>query len=135
METKTWPEFMSLRDFLLLKDPFDREPKRSAFRYGDQIAWRRFAPFESAVLHYDIAKESWDKFGPEGPPVGTKVQTLISGHCGGSGALRTFAGVFERDPRFFVLEREGGTSIVERDIWFIHFRAYVRDDAIDKMIW
>lgn len=73
---------------------------------------------------YNSAKASYEQYGEEGPPVGTKVTTLFAGHGGGAGAIRTFVGVYWADERFFVLsrrekdEKEDRISLVNRKYWW-----------------
>lgn len=129
--------FPDLRDFLLLRDPIDtRWGGKSAFGSGiTQLGYRRgLNAFEVAVRVYDVAKASWERHGDAGPPVGTTVQLLESGHGGSSGVIRTVVGVYERDPRFFELGRSNGPeiSIVERENWWLHMRPYADRDDFDK---
>jgi hypothetical protein len=78
-------EFMTLREFMELKDPISKD--RSAHRGGllascTQKKLGRFttSSAEDILMRYDIAKTSWEKYGPEGPPIGTKVVTLVCVH-------------------------------------------------------
>lgn len=110
-------EFISLREFLLLKDPFDIKFPRSAFR-------THHSP-EGWVMIYDIAKASYEKYGDD-PPFGSKICTLQPGHGGDWGQIRTLKGVFNRDNRCFELARinssgEEEISIVARSQWWVEF--------------
>jgi hypothetical protein len=127
--------FPDLRTFLLLRDPIDTRYNKSAFCSSTtQLGYRRgYNAFEVAVHVYDVAKANWERFGDDGPPLGTMVQMLESGHCGSAGALRIMAGVFERDPRFFQVRRSSGdVSLVVRNNWWLHMRVYEKDDFFDK---
>lgn len=88
--------FPSLEEFLSLSDdpgiPHDRD--FNAHRQG--YAW---------LVWYRVAQASWNRWGDNGPPVGSKVITLVSGHGGRGCDHRTFGGVYEDDPRFFTLKR------------------------------
>ena len=110
--------FPSLRDFLLMKDP-THSYKMSAHR--------DYRHAENFVELYDIAKASWEKFGDDGPPIGSKVETLTAGHGGGEGLIRTFEGICQYDKRFFNLSRVEGDrkilSSVMRTYWWIEIKA------------
>lgn len=116
--------FMSLRKFLLLTDSTDSEPKRSTFHF------LQFA--QDFVKRYDDAKTSWNKYGADGPPVGSKVIILESGHGKMyAGCIHTFEGICPEDPRFFLISRlekrfggelEKYNSMVNRNTWFVSFK-------------
>lgn len=115
-------EFMGLREFLLLKYTIDTYPPRPVYN-GELLPskdWRDFGG--DLVRRYDYAKASWEKYGEEGPPIGSKVMTLQGGHGGGVWVQRIFEGIYDRDSRFFSISRiENGQkqiSIVERDVWW-----------------
>lgn len=121
--------FISLEEYLLLKDPTDKEPRRPAHNiYRTPEQWLRF---------YEIAKASYDKYGDEGPALGSKVVTLVHGHGGSMGVVGILDRVMERDPRFFLLLRKvrrdayhGGSeydtqeSMVIREQWWNEIRVY-----------
>jgi hypothetical protein len=118
-------KFMTLREFLLLKDPLDSEPKRSIFR--NDLPFRNiYSAQEQSVMWYDIAKTSWDLYGAEGPPIGCNVEMLQAGHGGDAGVIRTFEGVY--DDNFFSVSRmENGKkeiSLVYRKTWFVSMRVF-----------
>ena len=124
--------FPSLREFLMLRDPYDREPKRSFISHFQLDGFHDPAGY---VAYYDIAKASWERYGDEGPPFGTKVITLMPGHGGGTGSIRTLKGVDASDERFFALsfmekdphgilpDRER-ISLAERVCWWAIFEVY-----------
>lgn len=107
-------EFPSLREFLLLRDPFDTN--NTAHRFTD-IDPAKF------VAYYDTCKTSWEKYGDEGPPVGSLVRALVSGCGGGDGVLRIFTGVWASGHRWFELTRKDGSrpSLVTREHWWLTF--------------
>jgi len=122
-------EFMSLREFLLLEEDDGRPAHRDCKRAGAFVAL------------YDIAKESWLKYGSEGPPVGSGVLTLQAGHGGMAGVKRTFEGKHEEDNSYFSLSYiadEGNPwarkqlSLVKARIWFVSFMVV---DGKDKDAW
>lgn len=124
-------EFMDLREFILLKDPFDKDYPRSVHRNEVLDHRKGLSSAEDVLLRYDIAKASWEKYGDDGPPFGSLVQTLHSGHGGGPGVIATLTGLFERDPRCFLLTRKEwgernkereGHSLVERTQWWVHIK-------------
>src|SRR5271170_62605 len=89
-------EFMDLRTFMLLGDlPGDNRPF-SVYMTGPD--WLKL---------YDCAKASWDQYGDQGPPIGSKVESLRAGHGNfRSGAIRTFEGIYDLDSRFFTISRQ-----------------------------
>lgn len=129
--------FMSLREFLLLRDTTARYDT-SVFRGGMMPSKRGgISPYshqEDSVHRYDAAKASWEEFGQDGPPVGTKVEMLEAGHGGLEGAIRTMEGISRSDPRFFEVSRtelsysfnkvEKRISLVCRETWFVHMRPH-----------
>lgn len=129
-------EFMSLRDFLLLRDPTDlyNEPAY----YGAPMLFKNQKSGASygmdCVDRYDIAKNSWEQYGEEGPPFGSKVEMLVPGHGGDVGSILTFDGIYPYDTRFFQVYRtrkeymydrtEKLVSLVVRKIWFVAMRVH-----------
>jgi hypothetical protein len=137
--------FPSLRDFLLVTDPTDKPPGRSLWNGATLGTETRFwngtlpklipNPWQDHAIdfvnRYEIAKASYEKYGEAGPPIGSTVQTLVSGHGGGVGVIRVFAGVCPSDPRFFWIyrtrsrgnnEKECEYSLVHREYWWIEIR-------------
>lgn len=125
-------EFISLREFLLLES---KTYKRSVHHqncmlaiykrrnFNDKYIWAEcFA--QDFVNRYDIAKESWEKYGEAGPPIGSIVETLVSGYGGYSGQIRIFEGINKEDDRLFVISRPEGNGydkeiyLVERKTWW-----------------
>jgi len=103
-------KFHTLRQFLLLQDETNRSIHRT------------FYDAEDVIRRYDKAKESWNKYG-DNPPFGSKVSTLQAG-CGGGegeGVLRTLAGIYPDDKRFFQLSRKDSSSIIWREFWWTAF--------------
>lgn len=111
--------FISLEQFLLLRDPTDREPKRAIghltrgtiFTSGWDLG-------VEIVERYRLAQASFKLFGEEGPKVGTRVIALVAGHGGDAGVVRTFNGIYEPDPRFFAIEQTDSVSLVVRGCWW-----------------
>jgi len=66
-------EFMSFEDFVLL------DTDTSTTHHCSGLHW---------LVWYAAARENWERFGGNLPPVGTQVKTLRSGFGGGPGALR-----------------------------------------------
>lgn len=130
-------DFMSMREFFLLK-----ENSRSVHK-DQKLLWDRKknecseSILEDGVIRYDIAQTSWKKFGAAGPPAGTIVEMLHSGHGGGVGALRTMEGIWEGDDRYFNVSRmtkrsqyceiEKEVSLVDRKTWFAEMREHVEN--------
>jgi len=73
--------FLSLREFLLLEDKYDRSKFKRLMINGHYKS--RFF-----VELYDKAKKSWEKYGDDGPPVGSKVMTFFGGHGSSGPAVR-----------------------------------------------
>ncbi len=109
--------FYDLREFCLLKDSTD-PARRSIHREVPLFSGSGMSMAEDTVLRYDIAKELWLYFGDDGPPKGTRVWTLHSGHGGGIGCERFVDGSYEQDPRYITLVREGGRSLVVKAHWW-----------------
>lgn len=106
--------FPTLAEFLALRDPTDSPPRKNTTPLaGEDWLWL-----------YDRAKKTFEAFGDDGPLPGTQVTCYWAGHGGGPGTVRTFDGVFDRDPRFFkVFRMERGEkrfSLVERTQWWFH---------------
>lgn len=132
--------FPTLEQFLQLRDPYDRYGCSAFPKATGMLGWRKgLHPFEIAYKVYLQAKASWETYGDAGPPVGTIVQMLASGHGGPAGVIRAFDGVYERDPRFFQVSTSGGgyysgVSSVSREHWWIHLRVYVADDEFEQLM-
>lgn len=100
-------QFMSLEAFLLLKDPTDPHG-RSAHR-----EYRAAADY---VVRYNLAKASWEAHG-DAPPLGA-VRWLDTG------ATFFLLGEFDRDRRFFALDRkdkDDRVSIALKEHWWLRF--------------
>lgn len=113
-------EFISLEEFLCLPDS-SFEPERIFYKSAYGIHW---------VDWYNLARESFLKYGSEGPPIGSKVEALVNGHRGSGrdwerkfpGETREFGGVYEPDPRFFFLKYDKHQSLVDRKYWWREIR-------------
>lgn len=97
-------EFMTLEEFLL---PFDDRRK-----HHTSMSW---------VYLYRLAKASFEQFGENGPPVGSKVITLVNGHGGNGADHRVFAGDYNEV--FFKLTRvtldgDEQESLVTKATWW-----------------
>ncbi len=117
-------DFITLEEFLLLRDDSDFEPKRSLghlthgsfFNDGWDLG-------HEIVQRYKLARLNWEKYGEAGPERGSNVITLVSGHGGGVGVIRRFDGIYLNDPRFFALTRVSGedhlrTSMLSVATWW-----------------
>lgn len=125
-------QFMSLREFLLLRDPHDKEHPRSS--------WSCESPRpEHIVLRYELAKSSWEKYGDEGPPAGTIVQALRQGF-GGYGRIK-IVGNYEHDDRFLHAlplkqrdEKRPDSFTISRTQWWFDVMEY--NSALhDSYVW
>jgi len=99
-------EFFSLEQFLLM------EEDHHSIYYKSSEVW---------VYWYRLAKASFEQFGENGPPIGSRVITLVNGHGGNGFDFRTFAGDF--DEKFFQIERDNGAvgsgvSLVDKCKWW-----------------
>lgn len=109
--------FISLAEFLVLPDDYD----------GREFNHHKTGPFW--LKWYEVAKASYEKYGPDGPPIGTKVITLRAGFGGGGLDIRTFTGIYTDDPRYFLLEHryrrsgydETTRSLSARNTWWRDF--------------
>lgn len=114
--------FPDLREFLLLRES-DDVYKRSPHRSDPILDREGFSKAQELVYRYDIAKASWEKYGDEGPPIGSKVVTLFAGHGGGPGCIRIFLGDVEGKGTHFYLSRtekkDDQRSVVTKDIWWM----------------
>ena len=110
--------FLTLEEFLTLLD--QTEPK-----YARALLTEHKTGPEWVAL-YKRAKQSWEEYGDEGPPVGAPVITLESGHGGRGGDYRIFEGIETTDPRYFLISRQeinwqGSrkyVSMVLKDFWW-----------------
>lgn len=132
-------EFLSLREFCLLKDPFD--PTRPAHD-NCPLSQQILSSAEDIVIRYDIAKKSWERWGDDGPPIGSKVLTLVPGHGGGPFCTRKLSGIFERDDKFFIITQKTGSnkfseSLVNRSYWWLEIATpdCIIQDLKDKCRW
>jgi len=106
--------FMSLREFL---GSFNRT---GCIQTKEAHHW---------LEHYEAAKVSFEKYGPEGPPYGLVVETLRAGFGGYGGERRTLAEFTENPTKYFCLkakptwnyDREG-TYLSERINWWKDFK-------------
>ncbi len=108
-------EFITLEEFLLYRDPIDKY-KRTIHRV--------VMAAEEWPKYYQQAKESWEKYGDVGPPIGSIVKFIPD-----RGGRFKLAGVFERDPRFFQLydhpmrkDSWALGSIIQIDHWWAMFK-------------
>lgn len=108
-------EFISLDEFLNLPEQ-SYLPGRSFYHNRTGRDWSAW---------YKRAKQSYDQYGNEGPPIDSLVQTLVAGHGGAPGIVRKFGGVYELDSRFFFIYREAEgiqysieKSLVDRLYWW-----------------
>jgi len=65
-------EFMSFREFCLLQEP------RRAKRFARSSFYEMENP-SHYVEWYDKSKAAWEKYGDDGPPIGSTVRVLRSG--------------------------------------------------------
>lgn len=107
--------FMTLEEFLA----FEAEPG---------IKGREGSPFFMArygfgwLAYYKVAKFSFEKYGEKGPPIGSEIITLRIGFGGSAGSERIFQGLYDDDPRFFVLMgSDSSISLSNVKCWFRDF--------------
>lgn len=104
-------KFLALEEFLCLPEMDGREFHRTF----TGTEW----------LHrYQIAKMSWQKYGSQGPAVGSDVITLLPGHGGGAGMIKSFGGDFE-SATHTICKTEScwfqlgpNTSLVYKETWW-----------------
>ncbi len=106
--------FPSIKEFLCLKDPNSK--------YGESMHQIKLWP-EQLVAYYNCAKANWEKFGDEGPPIGTKVITLLPGFDGEENAKRTITQKIEATGGpYFELERSADRVTWARiSLWWMLF--------------
>lgn len=112
--------FMTLEEFLLLKDPTYKNERSLHNESASPEYW---------VGRYEIAKKSYERYGKEGPPAGTLMVMMRSGFGGNHGVSRTLKGIFKSDSRFFeVLSQtinqytrkvEENSYLAIREYWFV----------------
>lgn len=101
-------DFISLGEFLLLPANSYEKPFREFWKHKTGTQW---------YYWYRLAKASFEQFGIDGPPIGSSVITLVSGHGGSGKDQRIFKGPAE-DKRFFLISRGDETSWVNKDTWW-----------------
>jgi len=108
-EKQEGKEFISLREFLLLKDPYKNEYYTQAHRAHEWVAL------------YEIAKLSFDEYGENGPPVGTKVSTLRAGFgCYGPGVVRIVSeNTVEKDGFIKITDKKGEHTYIVHSPWWL----------------
>ena len=122
-------KFISLEEFLLIKEPSDKF--NPIFAANPRSIHNIHASAEWWVLYYQKAKKSWETWGDKGPLPGTKVMTLRSGHGGNSGGIRTIAEKTEtyngilyisllRNEPIFGYDYGSRKSLVELDYYWVH---------------
>lgn len=84
-------KFMSLQEFLALRDPYDGR-EYAEYRTAEQ--WLRF---------FEVAKRSYETYGGAGPPEGSVIITLRAGFAGGGLNRRILGGTLESDERCLVV--------------------------------
>jgi len=114
-------EFISLREYLLLCEPWDNPPYRSIHK-NESLDHSCFDMAQDLVKRYDLAKLLYEKYGDEGPPINSFVMTLHSGHGGRVGCKRKFIGTNPEDDRLFLLEDvndpHNQRSLVDKVHWW-----------------
>jgi len=100
-------QFMTLREFL------------ASFEKNSLNSYMSASMF---LVYYDTAKVSFEKYGPEGPPYGTVVETLRVGFCGGIGVIRTLVEFTEQPRRYIGLQYMDQLSISKRSHWWCDFK-------------
>jgi len=94
-------EFISLEEFLNLgNDP--------GVKGCENCEYTVALPGRGWLRLYETAKESFEKYGEDGPPIGSTVESLCGGFGGGSGTRLTFCGVYEGYDGLFYVKRKGG---------------------------
>jgi hypothetical protein len=104
-------KFISLEEFLDFKDETGRPDYKLLPGYG----W---------IIWYNLSKESYEKYGDEGPPLGSKVITLVSGFGGGPGVIRVLD-IYD-DNRYVALKAglNERLSIAYAKHWWRYFVVY-----------
>ena len=119
----------TFRQFALLRDP-GRDYPASPHR-GEQLDWRRCPyPGPDLVRRFEIAEESWDLYGPDGPPIGTRVEWLQSGGLKEVIDVgERFAGTYGKEELGYIhlcgTERDARPSVIDRRIWWLFIRPWV----------
>lgn len=116
----TTKPFMTLEEFLLLKDPTYKDERSLHSESGGPEYW---------VGRYEIAKKSYERYGKEGPPAETLMIMMEAGFGGSHGVKRTLKGIYDNDSRFFeMLSRETdyytgqikeNSYLAIREYWFV----------------
>lgn len=126
----TTKSFMTLEEFLLLRDvdiPLST-------RMTKWLTQRDFDVGLELVNRYRIAQSSFNVYGADGPPDGTKVYTLVSGHGGGPGMLKTLKAWTDGNcwpsrqaSSYFLLTSKSTTrlneSLCPKRHWYVHIVA------------
>lgn len=102
--------FITLEEFLTLQDPH--------CSYSCSAHNLMMSP-ENWVAYYNCAKENWELFGDQGPPVHTTVVTLRSGHNGRENCHRTINSI--EGNYFTLITGAGSCSLVPKEFWWLHF--------------
>lgn len=111
--------FLSLREFMLLADPSYTPPRRIHTSHMEAHSW---------VEYYECAKKNYEKFGMEGPPVGTWVRMIQT--YGDFGNLR----VINRSQNSIYLDREltagapNQEMVIPRRFWWAIFREKIEGE-------
>lgn len=112
-------EFIPLEEFLLLPNMICKNEYREFYKHKTGTQW---------YYWYQLAKASFNQFGETGPPIGSTVLTLISGHGGSGGNKRKFCGQYisgnkdfdnNVNKNFFKIQDNNGyESLVYKDYWW-----------------
>lgn len=122
-------EFYSLREFCLLSEQCPVEYRYPRSIHKNECLDNNHSAAKDIVQRYDIAKASWERYGDGGPPVGSRVRTLQSGHGGGIGVEGIFGGEYEHDKREFVIQRK------EIDYGFDRTQVREKKSLVLKAFW
>lgn len=101
--------FMSLEDFLAL-------PPGSIVLHAPASHW---------LAAYRTAKASFETYGDAGPPIGSVVESLVSGYGGREGRRLRFDGVDTYDPEHFLLSAGGYEFLCDRSTWWREIKVIV----------
>lgn len=107
-------KFITLEEFFSLKDP--------DYDYPRSIHFISISP-EQWIQYYHCSKANWEKFGDDGPLIGTNVITLKPGHCGRENELRTIVR-FDNGvcgPCFVLSKSNDEISLSRIKFWWLDF--------------
>lgn len=79
------------------------------------------APAAHWLSLFRTAKESYEKYGDDGPPPGSIVRSLASGYGGGAGVRLTYYGTDPARPTDMLLTGRDGDYVCDKATWWREF--------------